>query len=195
MLDMRYFAGCFLALFIILASCGDDDTEPTATPGRSPTETPSATARATALVSDRGSSQDDPVPSGETGIVSDTAFRVLNVNFDAEDEILAYNDQNEAAPGLNMVLAKVEVTNNAEDAVDLVADIFWNLVADEGIEYDGLIMRCGIIPDELRGQLNSGESATGNVCVQAGEDDADLVLAVEMFDADFNIATLYMALE
>jgi hypothetical protein len=126
------------------------------------------------------------------------SIKVVAVNYDAEAEVVAFNAANDPSPpGKNMVLITVEATNiGSDELLDLFFDPFWNLVGSKGIEYDEFDPDCGVfLPGELEGELAPGATRQGNVCVQADEDDTNLVFFVEMFRDDFEFERLYLALE
>jgi len=173
---------------------GDDEPKPTTT-RRSATQAPDDGGD-DGEPSGPGSSQDEPVPFGDTALLGGRAeVRILDVNPDAEDVVLDEAPSNEATPGKRMVLVTIEVTNVGDEELDVFFDLFYNLIGDKGTAYDEFDPSCGVAPDEIEGVLDTGESATGNVCVQADDDDSDLVFFLEMFDEDLDTDTLYMALK
>jgi hypothetical protein len=171
---------------------GDDEPSPT---DDEETDEPTEPAGTPPPGSD--SSQANPIALGQTGTLLDRAqLRVTDVDFDAEGAVLTFFPDNDPSPpGKNMVLVTVELTNVGQSAdLDAFFDLYWNLVGAKGIVYDEFAPSCGITPDELEGTLAPGAALTGNVCVQADEDDSNLVFLVEMFDDNFDSHPLYMAL-
>jgi hypothetical protein len=177
---------------------GGDDGEPTATDGEEdrPTRTPDEGDDDDGD-GGVGSSQDNPVPFGDAAtIVGRMEVRIVDVNTDAEEIVLAEDPLNEAAEGKNMVLMRLEVTNVGETPLDVFFEPFYFLVGDKGTEYDEFDPSCGLAPDELEGELQPGDSTEGNVCVQADEDDENIVFFIEMLsEATFQDERVYFALD
>ncbi|MEX0682709.1 MAG: hypothetical protein WD904_10880 [Dehalococcoidia bacterium] len=177
----------------VLGGDSDDDDRASPTPDEDETEPP---VEDDEPPSGAGSSQEDPVPFGDSGVINGRAdVRVLTVEFDAEEIVLAEDSTNVATADKNMVLMKIEITNVGDEDLDVFFDLFYNLIGDKGTPYNEFDPSCGLVPDEIEGVLETGESTEGSVCVQADEDDSDLVLLLEMFGDDVDEEVLYLALE
>ena len=161
-----------------------------ATPTRAPTVAPTPTA------APFGESRENPVPLGEPGTaVEKVQAKVIAVNLDAWPAVQAENQFNDPPePGKRMVMVTLDVTNVGPDSLDFVEPTY-GLVGDKAVVYETFDPSCGVIPDELTGELFPGGTKQGNVCFQADTDDANLVLFVEMYTADFEQERLFLALQ
>ena len=142
-------------------------------------------------------STEDATDLGDSGEVAGVAeIRVIDVDFDAEDTVLAENEFNEPADdGHRMVLWRFEITNIGEDVLDAYFDPGYSLVDDSGKVYGEFDFSCGVIPDEIEGELQPGDSVEGNFCIQAEEDAEGLLFEVSIFDEDFEETLAYFELE
>jgi hypothetical protein len=175
---------------------GEEETDDATRTPRETSEEETEPPDETDEPSGEGASQGNPVPLGDAAVLLDRArVRILEVNFDAEDIVLAEDPSNEAASGKDMVLIAIEVTNEGDEELDVFFDLYYNLIGEKGIEYDEFDPSCGTVPNELEGILAAGEKTMGNICVQADDDDSDLVFLLQMFDDDFDQVPLYMALD
>ena len=169
---------------VLAGGVPDDDDDSTAAPSSESTTPPVATAEEPSQNTGPGSSRENPVPFGQTGVVADRMQVVVTaVDFDAEPVILAENQFNDPAePGNVMVLVTLEVTNVGDAPLDVFFEPFFYLVGRNALVYEQFDPSCGLVPDELDGELFTGGMVTGNVCLQAAADDDELVFFVELFD-------------
>jgi hypothetical protein len=171
---------------------GDDDDggegEPTATEESdgdedesTPTATPTEDTGGGGDDGGAGSSAADPVPLGDSVVIAGRMeAQVVEVNLDAEEAVLQESALNEATPGKDMVLITLLIENVGDGPLDAFFDPYFYLIGDNEVEYDEFDPSCGLVPDELEGELAPGDSLQGNVCVQADEDDSGLVFFIEM---------------
>jgi len=121
------------------------------------------------------SSREDPLPIGTTLEVDDYEVTVLSINPDAEEEVQAENQFNEAAPaGDVMVMVRVEVTYTGNETGDPGWDLMYKVVGDENRGYAMSDKSCGSIPE---GEFSVGELfpegvAEYNVCWMVSEEEA-----------------------
>jgi hypothetical protein len=141
---------------------------------------------------------DDPIARGESGTLLDRLqARVVDVNFDAEEVVLAENQFNDPAdPGMRMVLITLDVTNIGDVPLDSFFDPIYDLHG-EVRTYEQFDPSCGLTPKEFEAILESGQSIEGNVCFQVDEDEdpSDLILSITMYDDDFDTQEIFLALE
>jgi hypothetical protein len=147
----------------------------------SPTPRPTATSTTPAL-----GSRANPVPPGESAVTPDGwQIVVLHFNPDAWPAVLAENQFNDPpAPGNRMVIIRVGVTNISVDHEPAVTAPSWfYLVGSRNSVYStfGERSHCGVVPDELFGDLYRGGYAEGNICFQIPVDEGDLRLLYEYF--------------
>lgn len=130
----------------------------------------------------RATSRQSPVALGESRPTADgLLIRVLEVDFDAWERVLAENQFNDPpAEGMRMVMAKVEVTNSGGDpnTPRNISYGDYRMVGERGIVYTPFesTTRCGVIPEELDWQLFRDATITGNVCVVIPADESELRL-------------------
>jgi hypothetical protein len=108
-------------------------------------------------------------------------IRVLGVDFDAWERVLAENQFNDPPDaGMRMLMAEVEVTNANGDANTprTIDDSDYRVVGDRGIIYKPFdsATRCGVIPNELDRELFLNATITGNICVVVPQDEGELRL-------------------
>ena len=125
--------------------------------------------------------------------------RVLDVDNDAWPAVEAENSFNDPPKaGKRMVLIAVEVTNRSTQDETISASVGdFSLTGSNNAVYDPYDedSTCGIIPDELRGELFPDGAASGNVCFQVPEDETGLILIVDPFFSFDQSDRRYLALE
>ncbi len=163
---------------------------PTSTPSPTPTQTPVPTPSPTPTPTPApdGSSRAKAVAAGGTLIRPDGyEIRVLESNWDAWPLVLAENQFNDPpAEGNRMVLVRVRVSVGVEALDDdedtiMVRDSDFSLVGSNNEVYTPFFNYCGVIPDELRGELFPPAGAEGNVCFEVPADETDFILIHEPF--------------
>ncbi|MBX3050398.1 MAG: DUF4352 domain-containing protein [Caldilineaceae bacterium] len=145
-------------------------------------QTPAAPRPVSTRTSSGNNSRTAPVPLGQPWSTPDgLIIRVLGVNFDAWEIVLAENQFNDPpGEGMRMVLAEVEVTNASGDVATprQIDDSDYLVVGDRGVIYTTYATetRCGVIPKELDRELFDGATVSGSVCVIAPQDEDDFRL-------------------
>ncbi|MCH8065670.1 MAG: DUF4352 domain-containing protein [Chloroflexi bacterium] len=147
-----------------------------------------------------GTSRAEALPLGDSILTpSGLEVRVLAVDKDAWPVVEAENSFNDPPkPGKRMVLITVEVANRStQDETVSVSVAEFSLTGSNNTVYDPYDedSACGIIPDELRGELFPDGAASGNVCFQVPEDETGLILIVDTFFSFDQSDRRYLALE
>ena len=144
-----------------------------------PLPTPSSANLALPL----GTTLDNPVAAGEILQGSDGAeIVVTGILEDATDLVMEtnqFNDPPEPGSRFYMVTVAVSYVSGA-DSLN-VADTDYSLIGDKRVVYTTVEDSCGVIPDELNGELFPGGQTEGNVCFQIETGDANFVLIHEPF--------------
>lgn len=143
----------------------------------------------------------DPVPLGEQASVSDSwSLTVESADLDAEDAVAADNDFQEPPPdGHVFVLWEVTITNDG----DAPADPFFSLVHGPE-DADGVVhmyegddsVLCTLVDSGIEmGDIEPGESVTGQACVAVPEEDVDGGLVLNVLAPEgLNDEAVYFAL-
>jgi hypothetical protein len=136
-----------------------------------------------------GLSRNDPVAFGQTLTVPPGwEITVLDVDWDAWPEVHAENMFNEPPEeGYRMVMVTVRAKNvQSGDKSDWISDYDFEMVGSRNTIYPLSGLWCGVIPDDLGGEVFPGGTLEGNACFQAGIDETDLLLiaALEWSDED-----------
>ncbi len=147
-----------------------------------------------------GTSRAEALPLGGSILTpSGLEVRVLDVDRDAWPAVEAENSFSDPPkPGKRMVLITVEVANRStQDETVSVSVGDFLLTGSNNAVYDPYDedSACGIIPDELRGELFPDGAASGNVCFQVPEDETGLILIVDPFFSFDQSDRRYLALE
>ena len=171
--------------------CADETTEPAFFPPDEDDATPATGP---------GTSRAEALPLGDSILTpSGLEVRVLAVDKDAWPVVEAENSFNDPPkPGKRMVLITVEVANRStQDETISVSVGGFSLTGSNNAVYDPYDedSACGIIPDELRGELFPDGAASGNVCFQVPEDETGLILIVDTFFSFDQSDRRYLALE
>ncbi len=145
------------------------------------------------------SSREDPLPIGTTFVVDDYEITVLSINPDAEAEVLAENQFNEAAPaGDVMVMVRVGVTYTGNETGDPGWELMYKAVGSENRGYAMSDKDCGSIPE---GEFSVGElftdgTAEYNLCWMVSEDEAPtLVMYVAPLGSSDDEDTVWISLD
>lgn len=147
-----------------------------------------------------GTSRAEALPlGGSTLTPSGLEVRVLDVDNDAWPVVEAENSFNDPPKaGKRMVLITVEVTNRSSQDETISASVGdFSLTGSNNAVYDPYDedSACGVIPDELRGELFPDGAASGTVCFQIPEDETGLILIVDPFFSFDQSDRRYLALE
>lgn len=171
--------------------CADETTEPAFFPPDDDDATPATGP---------GTSRAEALPLGDSILTpSGLEVRVIEVDGDAWPVVESENSFNDPPkPGKRMVLITVEVANRStQDETVSVSVAQFSLTGSNNTVYDPYDedSACGIIPDELRGELFPDGAASGNVCFQVPEDETGLILIVDPFFSFDQSDRRYLALE
>ncbi|GAB3225598.1 hypothetical protein GCM10027447_15100 [Glycomyces halotolerans] len=157
-------------------ACGEAD----GTEGGS--EEASASASAAAAEADGGSQPgtgpQDPVEPGGSAEIGEWTVAIGEVAFDVADELVAFSDINrEPFDGKTYVLIELRATYNGDGAADPYTDFTWGLWdGAEVIDHEpGLFL-----PEDLAivGEIESGETASGNIALEIPEGDHSEAMVV-----------------
>ena len=129
-----------------------------------------------------GYSLDDPLAVGETLTGSDgTEIRVLGTIEDARQQIAEenmFNDPPEEGNRFYMIRIEVAYPSSNSDSINVSAFDF-KLIGDNRLIYAPFDQTCGLIPDELDGEIFGGGRIEGNICFEIPEDEGGLILIHE----------------
>lgn len=154
--------------------------------GPSPTPTPTPTGTA-APAAGAGLTRNNPVPFGRTLTVPPGwDITVVDVDWDAWPEVHAENMFNDPPEeGYRMVMVTVRAKNSqAGDEPDTIWDSDFEMVGSRNILYQTFDRSCGVIPDDLWAEVFPGGTVQGNVCFQAGINEANLLLIAALTWSD-----------
>ena len=155
--------------------------EPTAAP--SPTRTPGPTATPTATPTPRppGYSLNNPVEAGGILQGSDgTEISVLKIIADARQQIAEENRFNDPPEeGNRFYMIRVDIVYPSGDESISVREADFKLIGDNRLVYAPFDQTCGVIPDELDGEIFGGGRIEGNICFEIPEDEGGLILIHE----------------
>ena len=151
--------------------------EPTATPR--PTRTPGPTTTPTPRPP--GYSLNNPVEAGGILQGSDgTEISVLEIIADARQQIAEENMFNDPPEeGNRFYMIRVDIVYPPGDESINVREADFRLIGDNRLIYAPFDQTCGLIPDELRGEIFGGGRIEGNICFEIPEDEAGLILIHE----------------
>lgn len=155
-----------------------------ADPAAPPPETVADTVPPTALDaprSDAEASEADPVPVGEVVEIPDLwDLRVLEVDLDATDEVLAFAEINPAPePGQQYLLITIEGLYLGERLAEPAFDWF---VSDGTTEFRPSVPGCGVIEDSIYDvvEVIPGEAFDASMCVPIPSTSASLPLQLSL---------------
>ncbi len=143
-----------------------------------PTSTPPPSFSATPTPLPAGYTLNNPVEAGGILQGSDgTEISVLAIIADARQQIADENMFNDPPKeGNRFYMVRVEVAYpSGTDSID-VSDYDFKLIGDSRLIYDAT---CGVVPDELDGEIFGGGRIEGNVCFEIPEDEGGLILIHE----------------
>ena len=143
--------------------------------------TPTPTTMSTPTPAPPGYSIDQPVKWNEVLVGSDeTEIRLVKVVEDARRQVAEENQFNDPPEdGKRFYMIAVEVANpSSADSIE-VGEFDFNLIGDHRIVYDQFDHSCGLIPDELDGEIFGGGQIRGNICFEIPEDEGGLILIHE----------------
>ncbi len=135
-----------------------------------------------------------PLPKGFTIWGSDgTDVVVVDINDNAWPVIQKGNQFNDPpAPGNRFYMVRVQVSNVDGDGLLTVSDADFELVGDNRVVYAPYRRSCGVIPDDLWGQIYLGGTIQGNICFQVGATEGGFVL---IHNPGFSGDTRFLSLE
>ena len=121
---------------------------------------------------------DNAVAAGETLIGSDgTEVRVVGIIPDARQQVAQENQFNDPpAEGNRFYMISVEVVNSPGNDPITVSDFDFKLIGDNRVVYTPFENGCGLVPDELRGEIFGGGRVQGNICFEIPVDEGGLFL-------------------
>ena len=154
---------------------------PTPTPSARPTPTPTPVPTTTPTPipdTDMGTTLEYPYPAGSTMQSTDgTETVVTGINNDAWQVVQRENQFNDPPePGNRFYMVTVEVVNVAGASPLNVSTIDFELIGDDRVVYKTFQHSCGVVPDELWGEVYQGGSVQGNLCFEVGADEGGFVL-------------------
>ena len=150
--------------------------EPTQTPIRTRTATPMPAPTQTPLPP--GSTLEIPVEApgvlkGANGI----EVVVTGIKEDAWPEVQAANQFNDPAEeGKRFYMVTVGVAYPTGGTSTNISESDFRLIGNHRLVYEPYDHSCGLIPDELSGELFPGGWTEGNICFQIPNDEAGLIL-------------------
>lgn len=126
-----------------------------------------------------GLTLENPVAAGEALIGSDgVRIRVTGTTPNAWPAIHRENQFNDPpAPGKRFYMISVEAANpqDAASSVNITESDF-NLIGDNRVVYEPYDERCGVIPNELSGEIFGGGRVEGNICFEVPTDEGGFIL-------------------
>lgn len=126
---------------------------------------------------------DNPVEAG--GILAGangTEMLVTTIVEDAWDVVRSENHFNEPpAEGNRFYLITVEMAYVSGDDSMIVFESDFKIIGDRRVVYSPHENSCGVIPNELGGEIFTGGRIVGNVCFQVPKDEGNLVLIHQAF--------------
>ena len=160
----------------------DTPTTPiTPTPRASPTPPIIPTPRATPTPRPPGYSLNNPVEAGGILQGSDgTEISVLAIIADARQQIAEENMFNDPPEeGNRFYMIRVDIVYPSGDESISVREADFRLIGDNRLIYAPFDQTCGLIPDELGGEIFGGGRIEGNICFEIPEDEGGLILIHE----------------
>ena len=157
---------------------------PTLTPTPEPTPTPATTNTPVATATPTPTPEPDlgtfsfPYPAGSTMQGSDgTVIVVTGINGDAWPVVRRENQFNDPPqPGNRFYIVTVEVSNVSAHGPLNVGQFDFELIGDNRVIYKTYQHTCGVIPDELWGEVYPGGKTRGNTCFEVGANEGGFLL-------------------
>ena len=148
--------------------------EPTATPRPAPTFTPAPTPTPASV----GLDLRNPYPTGSVMRGTDgTDISVVGINTNAWPVVQQTNQFNDPPDaGNRYYMVRVEVVNVSGGDALVVTDADFGLIGDNRVVYKTFQHYCGVIPDNLFGEMYEGGRVQGNLCFEVGADEGGFVL-------------------
>ena len=158
------------------AQSSSQETKPTPVP--TPTLIPSPAPIPTHTPVPPGLSLINPVAAGEVlRGSSGLEIVVRGIVEDAWPLVRAENRFNDPpVEGRRFYMISVEVAYTTGDGAVDVSESDFKLVGDNRFVYEPYNDSCGVIPDELSGEVYVGGKIGGNICFQISSDDSGLIL-------------------
>ena len=128
-----------------------------------------------------GLTLDNPLSAGEVLQGFDgTEVRVLGVVEDARQQVAEENRFN-APPkdGKRFYIIFIEFSYPSGSGSVTVSDSDFNLIGENRVVYEPFEHTCGVIPNELDGEIYGGGKIQGNICFEIPEDEGGLILIHE----------------
>ena len=143
-----------------------------------PTPTPIFTPRPTQTPLPPGLSLEMPVaPSGILKGVNGIELIVTGITEDAWPAVQAANQFNDPPEeGNRYYMVTVAVAYPAGSVSVNISESDFKLIGDKRLVYEPYDHSCGVIPDELSGELFAGGRTEGNICFQIPSDESGLIL-------------------
>ena len=128
-----------------------------------------------------GFTLDNPLSAGELLQGSDgTETRVLGVVEDARRQVAEENQFNDPPQeGKRFYMVSVEVSYPSGSSSITVSDTDFSLIGENRVVYDSFDYDCGVIPNELDGEVYGGGRIQGNICFEIPEDEGGFILIHE----------------
>ena len=128
-----------------------------------------------------GFTLDNPLSAGEILHSSDgTEIRVLGVVEDARRQVAGENQFNDPPKeGKRFYMISVEVSYPSGSGSVTVSDSDFSLIGANRVVYEPFDYDCGVIPNELDGEVYGGGRIQGNICFEIPEDEGDFILIHE----------------
>ena len=128
-----------------------------------------------------GFTLDNPLSAGELLQGSDgTETRVLGVVEDARRRVAEENQFNDPPQeGKRFYMVSVEVSYPSGSSSITVSDTDFSLIGENRVVYDSFDYDCGVIANELDGEVYGGGRIQGNICFEIPEDEGGFILIHE----------------
>ena len=128
-----------------------------------------------------GFTLDNPLSSSEVLHGSDGAeIRVLGVVEDARRQVAEENQFNDPPKeGMRFYMISVEVSYPSGSGSVAVNYSNFSLIGENRVVYDPFDYDCGVIPNELDGEVYGGGRIQGNICFEIAEDEGSFILIHE----------------
>ena len=128
-----------------------------------------------------GFTLDNPLSAGEVLQGSDgTEIRVTGVVEDARRQVAEENQFNDPPKeGSRFYMVSVEVSYPSGSGSITVSDTDFSLIGENRVVYDPFDYDCGVIPNELDGEVYGGGRIQGNICFEIPEDEGGFILVHE----------------
>ena len=128
-----------------------------------------------------GFALDNPLSAGDVLQGSDgTEISVLDVIEDAGRQIAEENQFNDPPKdGNRFYMVSVEISYPSGSGSIAVSYADFSLIGENRVVYDPFDYDCGVIPNELDGEVYGGGRIQGNICFEVPEDEGGFILIHE----------------